>query len=158
MKPHLFCQCVFSSLLAIFVCAGCSEDIATAPQSTGTHSDHLIAASSVGKYLIGQSTLEGILGSDTPDNRKRFSDAGLQFEFNQGKELTGVTVTSADYELENGLTIGSPSSEVREKLGEPRATKIESEPKGIQIDALVYDDFVFLLDESQKVGAIRIGK
>ncbi len=68
-----------------------------------------------------------------------------------------MTVTSSDYTLENGLTIGSPSSDVTDKLGEPRESKIELEPKGIELDALVYDEFVFLLDGSKNVTAIRIG-
>jgi len=117
----------------------------------------VVKANAVGEYQIGKSTLEDILGSDTPENRKRFSDAGLNFEFNRGKELTGVTVTASEYALENGLTIGSTSNDVMQELGDPRDTKIDLKPKGIELDALVYDDFVFLLDDSKNVAGIRIG-
>ncbi len=61
------------------------------------------------------------------------------------------------YALENGLTVGSSASEVVKQLGEPRKKKIELKPKGVEVDALVYDDFVFLLDKSKNVVAIRIG-
>lgn len=150
-------NCVVFGLLALLICIGCSDDASVTQATSTAASSYIVKAKSVGDYQIGKSTLEEILGSDTPENRKRFTDAGLNFEFNQGKELTGVTVTSSDYTLENGLTIGSPSSDVTDKLGEPRESKIELEPKGIELDALVYDEFAFLLDGSKKVTAIRIG-
>lgn len=144
-------------LLALLVCIGCSDDASVTQVGPTADSSHIVKAESVGDYQIGKSTLKEILSSDTPENRKRFTDAGVNFEFNQGKELTGITVTSSEYALENGLTIGSPSSDVTAKLGEPRQMKLELEPKGIELDALVYDEFVFLLDGSKSVVAIRIG-
>lgn len=144
-------------LLALLVCSGCSDDSSVTQVATSNDSSYIVKAESIGNYQIGKSKLKEILGSDTRENRKRFTDEGLNFEFNQGNELTGVTVTSSDYALENGLTIGSPSSDVTDKLGEPRKSKLELEPKGIELDALVYDQFVFLLDGSKNVSAIRIG-
>jgi hypothetical protein len=160
MKTHIDTLRVFVSVFGIvfFVCSGCSDDTPVAPVATDTGSDRVITTRGVGDYQIGQSTLEEILGTDTSELRKRFTDAGLNFEFNQGKELTGVTVTSSDYSLENGLSVGSTSSEVRNKLGEPLKTSIELEPKGIQLDALVYNEYTFLLDQSNKVTAIRVGR
>ncbi len=156
MKTHIE-KSIVCILLVLFANSGCS-DVPSGPQATTNgRPKHVVKAKSVGEYQIGQSTLEEVLGSDTPDNRKRFSDIGLNFEFNSGKELTGVTVTVSDYALENGLTIGSSSSDVINKLGEPRKKKIELQPKGIELDALVYDDFVFLLDDSKNVAGIRIG-
>lgn len=144
-------------LFGLLLCVGCSDDGSVAQVPSPSASSYIVKAESVGDYQIGKSTLDEVMGSDTPENRKRFTDAGLSFEFNQGKELTGLTVTSSDYALENGLMIGSPASDVTVKLGEPRQTKIESEEKGIESDALVYDEFVFLLDGSRNVNAIRIG-
>ncbi len=156
MKTFIDNWVVFG-LLSLLVCIGCSDDASVTQVTTTADSSYIVKARSVGDYQIGKSSLDEIMGSDTPENRKRFTDAGLNFEFNQGKVLTGVTVTSSDYTLENGLTIGSPSSDVTDKLGEPRESKIELEPKGIELDALVYDEFVFLLDGSKNVTAIRIG-
>jgi hypothetical protein len=149
--------CGLLALLALLVCIGCSADASVTQVVPTSDSSYIVKAESVGDYQIGKSTLDEIMGSVTAKNRRRFADAGLNFEFNQGKELTGVTVTSSDYALENGLTIGSPSSDVINKLGEPRRSKIELEPKDIELDALVYDEFVFLLDGSKNVAAIRIG-
>ena len=150
---------VFSALgIVVLVCSGCAEDAADSPVATDTGSDRTIRTSGIGDYQIGRSTSEEILGADTPDARERLADAGLRFEFHQGEELTGVTVTSSDYSLENGLGIGSTSDEVRNKLGEPLKTSIELEPKGIQLDALVYNQYTFLLDQSNKVTAIRVGR
>lgn len=144
-------------VLSVLVCIGCSDDASVTQVTTTADTSSIVKAKSVGDYQIGRSTLDEIMGSDTPENKKRFTDAGLCFEFNQGKELAGVTVTSSDYKLENGLMIGSPSGDVTDRLGEPRESKIELEPKGIEFDALVYDAFVFLLDGSKSVTAIRIG-
>jgi hypothetical protein len=156
METHIDNR-VVCGLLALLVCIGCSADASVTQVVPTSDSSYIVKAESVGDYQIGKSTLDEIMGSVTAKNRRRFADAGLNFEFNQGKELTGVTVTSSDYTLENGLTIGSPSSDVINKLGEPRRSKIELEPKDIELDALVYDEFVFLLDGSKNVAAIRIG-
>ncbi len=152
MKTHIE-KTIVCILLVLLANSGCSDSPSGAQAVTNGSSKYVVKANSVGEYQIGQSTLEEILGSDTPDNRKRFTDIGLNFEFNKGNELTGVTVTASDYALENGLTIGSSSSDVINKLGEPRKKKIELEPKGIELDALVYDEFVFLLDSFQERGS-----
>ena len=144
--------------IVLIVCSGCSVDMVVAPVASDSSSDRRITTRGVGDHQIGQSTLGEILGTDTTEQRKRFADAGLNYEFNQGNELIGVTVTSGDFSLENGLSVGSSSSEVRNKLGEPLKTSIELEPKGIQMDALVYDGYTFLLDQSNKVTAIRVGR
>ena len=160
MKMHIdSLRFVFSAFgIVLLVCSGCAEDAVVSPVATDTGSDRTIRTSGVGGYQIGRSTSDEILGADIPDARERFADVGLRFEFRQGKELTGFTVTSSDYSLENGLRIGSTSKEVRNKLGEPLQTSIELEPKGIQLDALVYNHYTFLLDQSNKVTAIRVGR
>jgi hypothetical protein len=160
MRTHNKALRVFVAVFGIFFffCSGCSDGTFVVPVATDTDSDLVITARGVGDYQIGQSTHKEILGADTPELRKRFADAGLNFEFDRGKELTAITVTSSDYSLENGLSVGSTSSEVRTKLGEPLKTSIELEPKGIQLDALVYNEFTFLLDQSNKVTAIRVGR
>jgi len=156
MRTHIDSAIAYILLVSLAI-SGCA-DAPSAPQArTNSDAKLVVKANAVGEYQIGKSTLEDILGSDTPENRKRFSDAGLNFEFNRGKELTGVTVTASEYALENGLTIGSTSNDVMQELGDPRDTKIDLKPKGIELDALVYDDFVFLLDDSKNVAGIRIG-
>ena len=69
-----------------------------------------------------------------------------------------LTVSSKDYALENGLSVGSKAQDVRAKLGEPNETQIKLEPKQIKLDALVYSEYTFLLDESDRVTAIRVGR
>ncbi len=126
--------------------------------ATAEETRRLITPESVGEYRIGKSTRESILGKDTSKARKEFADKGLNFEFNQGKELTGVIVSSPDYSLPNGLAVGAKAEEVRNELGAPNGTKLELQPKGIELNALIYDQYAFLLDASNKVSAIRVGK
>ena len=160
MKTHtISLQFIFSAFgLVALACIGCADDAVVPPDTIVSRSDRTIRTSGVGDYQIGRSTLKEILGADTPEARARFADAGLSFEFRQGSELTGVTVASSDYSLENGLRVGSTSSEVRNKLGEPLTTSVELKPKGIQLDTLVYSQYTFLLDQSNQVTAIRIGR
>ncbi len=110
---------IVCSLLVLLANIGCSVIESDARAASNSPSKFIIKAKSVGEYKIGESTLESILGTDTPENRKRFAASGLNFEFNKGKELTGVTVTVNKYALENGLTVGSSASEVVKQLGEP---------------------------------------
>lgn len=110
----------------------------------------------VGDYLIGQSTLREVLGEDTPEARKKLTARGLNCEFDQGGTLTAVTISSADYVLSNGLSVGSRAAEVRAKLGAPRETSVQSDK--LQFNALVYDRLAFLLDDAETVFAIRVSK
>ena len=139
------------------VCSGCSQNARLSPQVPESNTHSLVTANSVGEYELGKSTLSQTLGTDSTENRSRFADAGLHFEFNHGQELTGVTVTSSNYALANGITIGTAANQVVAQLGEPLARSLPVTPKGFDLEALVYDDFAFLLDEKQNVAAIRVG-
>ena len=139
-------------MLAVLFSIGCSQT--TPLTSAEDASDTVITKDRVGNYVIGKSTLTEILGDDTPEARTRFAKEGLNFEFDRGVTLTGVTVSSPRYRMANGLVAGSSVDDVRKALGEPNQTEIASEK--FRIDALVYDDFTFILNDDQ-VGAIRIG-
>ncbi len=156
--PKTFLESAIAVLCVIFTCCGCSDKGNFTPAATDIDSSRVITARGVGEYLIGISTLEEILGTDSSEMRKRFADQGLNFEFDRGKELTGVTVSSRDYALENGISVGNTAEDVRDNLGEPLDTKIELRPKQIRLDALAYDDYMFLLDQTDNVIAIRIGR
>ena len=115
-----------------------------------------ITPTGVEPFVIGKSTLAEILGDENGGARKRFADRGLFFEFARGQLLTGIAVTSADFALENGLAVGKTAQDVRENLGKPTKTRIKTEK--LNLNALVYDDYTFLLDHANKVTAIRIGR
>ncbi|GAB5404903.1 MAG: hypothetical protein Aurels2KO_31340 [Aureliella sp.] len=156
MKSHTEVTIGFAILLLV-AGSGCSEAPSEAAATASGRPKIVIKADSVGNYQIGTSTLGDILGEDTQEKRKQFAARGLHFEFEIGNTLKGITIDSDEYALENGLSIGSSSSDVTSRLGEPRASEIVLEPKGIELDALVYEDFLFLLDASKEVAAIRIG-
>ena len=142
-----------AAMLAAIFLVGCSDSKPL--PSANDASDTLIAKDRVGIYVVGKSTLAEILGDDTSEARNRFANEGLNFEFDRGVALAGVTVSAPEYRMANGLSVGSSADEVRKALGEPNQTEITSD-KFLPIDALVYDDFAFLLNGRQ-VSAIRVG-
>ncbi len=156
--PKTILEFAIAVLCVTLMCCGCGDKGNSTPAATDIDSNRVITSRGVGEYLIDISTLEEILGTDSPEMRKRFADQGLNFEFDRGKELTGVTVTSRDYALENEISVGCTAEDVRDSLGEPLDTKIELRPKQIRLDALVYDDYMFLLDQTDNVIAIRVGR
>ena len=144
--------------LALLTNLGCSAGEATPPGAVTGAADsapnYTITANSVGDFVIGKSTLAEILGQDTPEARRQFANRGLNFQFDRGVTLTGVTVSSADYQLENGLAVGASADAVRKAFGEPKQTKMEN--RKFSFDALVYDDFAFVL-AGDVVSAIFVG-
>ena len=119
----------------------------------------VITRTRVSDFVLGKSTQDEILGRSIGAarlRREQFAAQGLYFEFHQGKELTGITVSSSEYQLENGLRVGSTEADVRKLLGEPDRTAIVTEKLRLD-NVLVYQDFVFLLDDAKKVASIRIG-
>lgn len=147
MKP-------FRSILifALFVSIGCSQS--ESPRSSQNASDAVIAKDRVGNYFLGKSTLAQILGEDTPEARRRFASEGLNFQFDRGVTLTGITVSSSKYRMANGLSVGSSTDKVREALGEPRQTEFTTNK--FRIDALVYDHFTFIVNDNH-VSVIFVG-
>jgi len=115
-----------------------------------------ISGNQVGEFLIGKSTLIEVLGEDNPEARKRLISRGLNCEFDEEGILSAVTITSDDYAFSDGLAVGSLSTEVRAKLGDPIETSFQSGQ--LKFSALVYDRLAFLLDDENSVYAIRIGK
>lgn len=119
-----------------------------------------ITATSVGDFVIGKTTQNDILGADPQlarERRTRFAHHGLYFEFDRGKQLAGVTVSSPEYALENGLRVGASESRVRTLLGPPKTTEIVTDKLRLT-NVLVYDDYIFLLDDAKTVASIRIGR
>lgn len=164
----LWCWGAWITLAGMCGCAPQSEtqsaDLDQATSSTArtnANSSTLITQTSVGDYRIGVATMSELLGSDTRESRKRLASQGLHFEFERGGTLTGITVTSQKYALENGIAVGSKADAVREKLGEPLAGKLALEPNKGELDALVYAGYVFVLGGSagkeKSVTAIRVG-
>ena len=129
-----------------------SSNAVSNPASSGDAST--INAMGVGDYVIERSTLTEILSTDTPEARRRFSEQGLYFQFDRGRTLTGITMTSATFRLRSGLAVGASADAVRKELSAPKSEGIENDK--LTLDALVYDDFTFILD-SDTVSAIFIG-
>ena len=129
-----------------------SDVVSDPPQSDDAST---ITRMGIGDYVIGTSTLTDILGTDTPEARRRFAKRGLNFQFDRGVTLTGITVTTDSFRLASGLVVGATSEAVRNEFGEPKSEKIENGK--FTLDALVYDDFTFFLN-GDTVSAIFVGR
>jgi hypothetical protein len=144
--------------LVVLPLLGCADSTPTSKDSVTqlpADAPNAITPKGVGEFVFGESTLADILGEDTSENRRRFSDQGFTFQFDRGVTLTGITVRNSDYKLPNGLGVGATADSIRSKLGEPIKDRIENEK--LSIDALVYSDFTFYLDANNNVAAIFIG-
>lgn len=109
----------------------------------------------VGDYTLGRSTLEDIFGQDTPEMRDRFRESGLEFQFHKGGVLAGVTVLSLEYATPSGLRVGDPVAKVEALMGPPRSSKVELQPKGFALPAMVYPGITFYLADDE-VWAISV--
>lgn len=152
-----FCSSLVAFCL-ISVALGCSQQGEPPHQAANPDSKTRLSAEGFGAYQIGISTQEEILGSDVMAGRSRFSDEGILFEFDRGKELRGVTVTSDQYALENGLKVGSSRRAVIDCMGEPLNGDTVEKNEKLVLDLLLYPKFSFLFDETGHVFAIRIGE
>lgn len=145
-------RCVVALIIIQLTLVGCSPPV---PMSDPDASiDNLIEPTRVGDFVIGHSTMAEILGADTANARREFSQQGLEFEFDRGAALTGVMVFSTSYRLPNGISVGDSADKIRSEFGEPTANKLTSEK--FSLPALVYTEYTFLLHED-KVSAIRVG-
>ncbi|MCP4192772.1 MAG: hypothetical protein GY768_19330 [Planctomycetaceae bacterium] len=147
----MFKLCVYVAAFALFI--GCSSST-TETSSNAKPNTKTISPNRVGDFVIGESTLNEILGDDTKDARRKFSERGLDFQFDRGVTLTGITVSSADYSLANGIAVGESADTVRSEFGEPEATEIANEK--LSLPAMVYDEYTFLIADD-KVTAIFVG-
>ena len=149
------------SLLAFCLISGefgCSQQGESPHQAASPDSKNRLSAQGFGPYRIGISTRDEILGSDIIAARERFSDEGILFEFNRGKEMTGMTVMSDQYVLENGLKVGSSRRTVIDCMGEPLNGDGVVKTEKLVLDLLLYPKFSFLFDETGHVFAIRVGE
>jgi hypothetical protein len=131
----------------LFFHIGCQGDAKT--------QSGIVPGERVGTYVLRKSTLRDILGEDTADARKRFVDQGLNFEFNQGKELTAVTVSNDRFQMPNGLRVGSTVEEVEQTLGKPAHDRDVGEH--LTLDVLDYPGITFIPKDG-RVAAIRISR
>lgn len=132
------------SLVLFGIVAGCNAPI----------DDHLLVPGErAGSYVLGHSTLAQIMGEDTPANRQRFADQGINFEFDRGRKLKAVIVGSDKFNTVDGLRVGSSVDAVREQLGAPIATP---EGEKVVIEVLAYPGIQFF-PQDDRVRAIRIG-
>ena len=136
---------------------GCETRQAKTSAANGPISNNnlIVPGERIGKYVINASTLAEILGTDSPESRNRLANEGFFFEFNQGRNLTGVIADTDHFQMANGLKVGSTSKEVEAIMGEPKARTINGEK--IELDALVYVGVIFILKD-ETVGAIRVGQ
>ncbi len=118
-----------------FVILGCS------PQTTEQDA-WIVPGTRVGPYVIGKSTLTDILGKDTPEARQSYAAQGLYFQFERGRKLTGVTISTDRFATREGLSVGDSVEEVRKLLGAPAGSRVEGDK--IAFDAMVYDGIVFV--------------
>ncbi len=137
---------------------GCSQQGESPRQAASPDSKTRLSAEGCGPWKIGVSTREEIFGSEITAGRKRFSDEGILFEFNRGKEMTGLTVMSDQYMLENGLKVGSSRRAVMDCMGEPLNGDEVVKNEKLVLDLLLYPNFSFLFDETGHVVAIRVGE
>ncbi|MEO0515169.1 MAG: hypothetical protein AAF086_07740 [Planctomycetota bacterium] len=114
----------------------------------------IVPGKRIGPYILGQSTLQSIMGEDTVDNRRRFSEQGVMFEFDRGRELTGVLVTVSDFATSEGLSVGSSVDDAEAIFGSPISREVQGNL--LRFDALIYGGIQFLFDENQ-ITAIRVG-
>ena len=152
-----FCYSLLAFCL-ISVAVGCSQQGEFPQQAASSDLKTGLSAQGIGPYRIGVSTREEILGSDIIAARERFSDEGILFEFDRGKEMTGLTVMSDQYVLENGLKVGSSRRAVMDCMGEPLNGDGKVKNEKLVLDLLVYPKFSFLFDETGHVVAIRVGE
>jgi hypothetical protein len=111
----------------------------------------------VGQYVLGRSTAASILGSDSPEARRKFAEQGLFFEFERGQQLTGIMVSSPKYATQNGLRVGATAADVEAQLGTPLSRTMSEAHGKFEIPGLSYPGIWFVL-EGTVVGAIRVGK
>jgi hypothetical protein len=145
-------------MLLNVVLAGCvSQDPAPAVARAPTPDEELIVPGRrVGRFVIGQDTMTSILGSDAAQARRMFAARGLYFEFEQGRQLTGITVDKPAYATQQGSRVGSTAIDVESVLGAP-ADRVLREAHGkFEWPALKYPGIWFLLKEGT-VCAIRVG-
>jgi hypothetical protein len=111
----------------------------------------------LGDYRLGKSTLKEILGNDSGSIRSEFFKKGLMFQFNQGKELTGITIMSMDFKTDKGISVGDTLQKVQSIYGNSSKPKEIKEKHGkFTINAASYEGISFLIDKDQKVFAIHI--
>jgi len=148
----------FASLIVTALLVGCTNHYpcSTKKSVAGPDDFLIVPGHRVGRFVIGQDTLASILGSDTSDARRRFAEKGLYFEFEQGKELKGITVTSPDYVTPHGFRVGTSGREIYSELGAPASCMAQEVHGKFAWPALSYPGVLFLLREGT-VRAIRIG-
>jgi len=160
MNGHRWISFCYSLLAFCLISGafGCSQQGEPPQQAASSDSKTGLSAQGIGPYRIGISTRDEIFGSDIIAAREQFSDEGILFEFNRGKEMTGLTVTSDQYVLENGLKVGSSRRSVMDCMGEPLNGDGVVKTEKLVLDLLVYPKFSFLFDDAGHVVAIRIGE
>ncbi len=160
MNGHRLISCCYSLLAFCLISGaiGCSQQGELPQQAASSDSKTGFSAEGIGLYRIGVSTRDEILGSDIIAARERFSDEGILFEFDRGKEMTGMTVTSDQYVLENGLKVGSSRRAVIDCMGDPLNGDGVVKTEKLVLDLLLYPKFSFSFDETGHVFAIRVGE
>jgi hypothetical protein len=103
----------------------------------------IIPGERVGIYVINKSTLKEILIEDSPAKRKEFSDKGIHFQFEKGKQLTGVTVNNDKFQLESGIKVGSSLDSVKIKLGDKYNNQL-SNGTGL----IIYQGIIFMIKDN----------
>ncbi len=84
MKTFIDNWVVFG-LLSLLVCIGCSDDASVTQVTTTADSSYIVKARSVGDYQIGKSSLDEIMGSDTPKTGSDSRTQDLTLNSTKGK-------------------------------------------------------------------------
>lgn len=138
----MFKSSVVLILLSIFLtsCAGNAK------------ADMIIPGSSVGKYVLNETTRESV-GED---------EEGVFLTFNEGKELTGIFVTSTKYKTDKGLAVGDSSDKVLEIYGDSDVQSMDIEKSGTVIgsmgDSLSYPGIKFVINDGVISGIVVLPK
>lgn len=132
--------------------------LSCAPQPAGGRADSLIVPGQrIGSYVVGESTRESLIGADTPENRRAYASHGVTFEFDQGQELIGVTVSNPDFATAGGVRVGSRLEEMFGEFGSQEVKPFESDSGKISFPMVQYPGIQFFVQDKSVV-AIRVAK
>jgi hypothetical protein len=135
----------------------CAESPSSAGTAVVANEVLIVPGVRVGNFVLGRDTLASVLGSDTPEARHRFAEQGLVFQFEQGKQLRGIMVSSPRFRTRHGFRVGSKASAIEEQLGTPVTREVREVHGKFELPVLAYPGITFLLSDGS-VRAVRIGK